>query len=223
MNARRWFELGYTVLFLGTILLSGMSWLAEHDARLRLDATVHDQQQVIGQAQARAAARDRAVADQVAEIERERTAVKTPAQAAVRLAQIVPLPQPIILPAVALASAPVPDRLPAASVQASGTAEAVPLTRTQAEDGPMAEIPQADLKPLYDFAQGCRETTLRLDACQSDLSDRQQELTAVETERDAAVAAVHGGTFWHRLADRAKWLAIGVGVGVGLGVLEAHR
>lgn len=87
----------------------------------------------------------------------------------------------------------------------------------------MAEIPQADLKPLYDFAQGCRETTLRLNACQADLSDRQQELTAVETERDAAVAAVHGGTFWHRLAERAKWLALGVGVGVGLGVLEAHR
>ena len=63
----------------------------------------------------------------------------------------------------------------------------------------------------------------RLSSCQAGLSDRQQELTAVGAERDAAVAAVHGGKFWHRLAERARWLTLGVGIGVGLGKLGARR
>lgn len=206
MSARGRLELVGIAVLLLMLLVAGRSWLAEHDARLRLDATVHDQQQVIAQAQAREVARDRAVADQLAAIERERHAVHTPAQAAAQLPQVLHLPRPIILPAVQPLQAPVPDHLT--------SPVAVP---------PPAQLPQEDLQPLYDFAQGCRETSVKLTACQADLADRQQELTAVETERDAAVTAVHGGTFWHRLAERAKWLALGVGVGVGLGVLGAHR
>jgi hypothetical protein len=53
-------------------------------------------------------------------------------------------------------------------------------------------IPQADLEPLYDGLQDCRVCSL---------------------ERDAAIAAFHGGSRWSRLKQNAKWFLIGAAAG----------
>jgi hypothetical protein len=41
-------------------------------------------------------------------------------------------------------------------------------------------------------------------------------------ERDAAIAAAHGGTFWLRAKRAAKWFAIGVAAGAAVTVASRH-
>jgi hypothetical protein len=90
------------------------------------------------------------------------------------------------------------------------------------EDLPASiSIPQVDLKPLYDEIQDCRATEMESDATKKDLADEKTQIAALVRERDVAVAAAHGGTFWVRLKRDAKWLAIGIAVGVS--AKEAHR
>jgi hypothetical protein len=73
---------------------------------------------------------------------------------------------------------------------------------------PSAQIPAADLKPLYDYVQDCR-------ACQAQLAvakqGRTDELAAMAHERDVAFAAAKGGTFWRRFRRNIEWFAIGAG------------
>ena len=72
---------------------------------------------------------------------------------------------------------------------------------------------RVDLKPLYDNLQDCRADTIQLDIARKNLIDEQARITALTHERDAAIAATHGGAFWIRLRRGAKWFAIGVGAG----------
>jgi hypothetical protein len=81
---------------------------------------------------------------------------------------------------------------------------------------PAAEIPAADLKPLYDFVQDCRACQLRLAAAKQDASDNALKITALTRERDAAVTAAKGGSFWLRLRRNAHWLAIGAAASAGI-------
>ncbi len=80
----------------------------------------------------------------------------------------------------------------------------------------MAQMPLADLKPLYDFVQDCRSCQVQLAAAQADIRDERAKSAALGTERDTAVKTARGGSFWSRLKHDAKWLAIGAGVGVAL-------
>ncbi len=74
-------------------------------------------------------------------------------------------------------------------------------------------MPQADLKPLYDGLQDCRASELQNATAQKDLTDEQSRSASLTRERDAAIAAAKGGTFWVRVKRSAKWLAIGIAVG----------
>jgi hypothetical protein len=76
-----------------------------------------------------------------------------------------------------------------------------------------AEIPAADLKPLYDYVQDCRACQTRLAAYTQDAADNQAKIAALTRERDAAITASKGGTFWRRFRSDAIWLAIGAGLG----------
>ena len=79
-----------------------------------------------------------------------------------------------------------------------------------------AEIPDADLKPLYDFVQDCRACQAQLAAANANLTDEQARSAALARERDAAVTAAKGGGFLRQLKRDAKWLTIGAVAGVVL-------
>lgn len=80
-----------------------------------------------------------------------------------------------------------------------------------------AQIPVADLKPLYDFVQDCRACQAELAAARQDKSDDAAKIAALTRERDAAITAAKGGSFWRRLRRNAKWFVIGAGVGAAGG------
>jgi hypothetical protein len=89
----------------------------------------------------------------------------------------------------------------------------------------VANIPQQDLKPLYDYLENCQATTLGLDTAKKDLADEQSQVTALTNERNAVASSAKGGGFWTRLRRGAKWFAIGAAAGAIAGgvAVAAHR
>jgi hypothetical protein len=98
----------------------------------------------------------------------------------------------------------------------AGTQQSPPLAtpcNPASPDSCAAQIPAADLKPLYDYVQDCRTCQAQLAAAKQNQTDDATKITALTRERDAAVTAAKGGTFWHRLRRNAAWFAIGAGLG----------
>jgi hypothetical protein len=90
---------------------------------------------------------------------------------------------------------------------------AAPANQQDLPDAPSAQIPAADLKPLFDYVQDCRSCQAQLAAAKQDATDNAAKLTALTRERDAAVATAKGGTFWQRLHRNALWFVVGAGAG----------
>jgi hypothetical protein len=166
-------------------LLAGRSWLAAHDAAIHLAATLKAQEQVLTEANQRQRERDASLAAALAQINAAKRRVNTPAQAAAAIPDALPpLPQPLEL------------QLP-------------PPTPGLPDPPAVATVPQADLKPIYDYLQDCRACQISLAATRENLTDERAKLSAVTTERDAAIQAARGGTTWQRLKRNAKWFALG--------------
>jgi hypothetical protein len=167
---------------------------ARHDSQ-QLAATLAAQNTSIQQAGEREKQRDTQLASALAAIQTQKRAVHTPQQAAQQLPSVLPdLPLPISIHAPDL-SAPLP---PGSS----------PVTTIS--------IPQPDLLPLYGDLQDCRASAVEADSLQKDLSDEKARSTSLQRERDAAIAAAHGGAFLVRLRRAAKWFAIGVATGAAV-------
>jgi hypothetical protein len=114
------------------------------------------------------------------------------------------------------ASLPAPNsRAVGATASSSSAANAAPSTPNTAAAAPQsaAEIPAADLAPLYNYVQDCRACQLQLTAAKQNASDDAAKIHALTLERDAAITAAKGGPFWLRLKRNAHWLAIGAAVG----------
>ena len=225
------------------VLLAAMAfhaWLTEHDDRLRLQATIATQKQALDAADTREHDRAATLKDTLAQIEALKRQTQTPAQVIRDLPKFLSLPQPITLnsprsatpttqqgtphtkttPCVAKkgcaspASPPTPD---APSAESSLTLEspslAAPTNQQALPDAPSAQIPAADLKPLFDFVQDCRSCQAQLAAAKQNATDNAAKLTALTRERDAALATAKGGTFWQRLRRNALWFVVGAGAG----------
>lgn len=180
------------------VVLGGRSWLASHDADVRLASTLAAQKTILDQAAAREQRRDATLSKTMSAISRAKRSVQTPAEAAARIPDVLPpLPQPISL------TVPQP---------------------TAAEPMPPASaiVPQADLKPLYDSLQDCRACQAQLSAAQADVADGRAQIAALTAERDAAVKAARGGGFWSRTRRAAKWFLIGAAAGA-FAAAAAHR
>jgi hypothetical protein len=99
-----------------------------------------------------------------------------------------------------------------ASIQPSSSQPACPgasqLNLSDA-NSPSAVIPAADLKPLYDYVQDCRACQAQLAGAKQEHLDDATKLAALTRERDAAITASKGGSFWRRLNRNATWFAIG--------------
>jgi hypothetical protein len=164
---------------------------ARHDSQ-QLAVTLAAQNSAIQQAADREKQRDSQLATILSTIQSQKRAVQTPQQASNQLLSILPtLPLPV--------SIHDPDL-------------SVPLPPGESPSTTLS-IPQPDLVPLYDNLEDCRASTAQNDALQKDLSDEKTRSAALQHERDAAVAAVHGGTFFVRLKRAAKWFVIGVAAG----------
>lgn len=79
----------------------------------------------------------------------------------------------------------------------------------------MVEMATADLKPLFDESQSCRTCESQLAVCQADLADEKTRSASLTKERDAIATYAKGGSFWHRLKQNAKWLALGAAISAG--------
>ena len=182
-------------------VLAARSLLEARGARVRLEATLAAQQQVIAAAEKREQQRARDLQDALAQITALKNSVVAPHQIIRELPQYLPLPHPIqIVP-----SPPEPSPKPQTQ-QGSGTS-------AEAPQKPIAQMPVEDLKPLFDFVQDCRACKLQLAAAQADLQDERAKRDAVSKQRDAAIKAAKGGGFWSRLRRGAKWFLIGGAVG----------
>jgi hypothetical protein len=92
-------------------------------------------------------------------------------------------------------------------------AAATPANPQDLPDAPSAQIPAADLNPVFDFVQDCRSCQAQLAAAKQDSTDNAAKLAAVTKERDAAITTAKGGTFWQRLHRNALWFVVGAGAG----------
>ena len=224
------------------VLLAAMAfhaWLTEHDDRLRLQATINTQKQALDAADVRE--RDRAVTlkDTLAQIEALKRHTQSPTQILNDLPKYLPLPQPITLttpqsvshatqqgsanpgtgkcaekkgcPATAPPS--FGDSAAEGSPKLESPATATPTNQEELPDAPSAQIPAADLKPLFDYVQDCRSCQAQLAAAKQNSTDNAAKLAALTKERDAAVTTAKGGTFWQRLHRNALWFVVGAGAG----------
>jgi hypothetical protein len=170
-------------------ILAARSWLAAHDAAVRLAATLEIQEQILTQANERQRQRNAALSTTLAGIAQAKRRVNTPAMAAVEIPQLLPpLPQPLVL------------QIP-------------PSTPAQPEPPAEAIIPQSDLKPIYDYLQDCRACEASLTVARDDLTDERAKVGALTVERDAAIRAARDGGFWSRLRRNTKWFVIGAAAG----------
>jgi hypothetical protein len=235
---RNTLEISGTLL---AVLLAAMAfhaWLTEHDDRLRLQATIATQKQSLDAADTRERDRAATLKDTLAQIESLKRQTQTPAQVIRDLPKFLSLPQPITLsppqsatpetqqgtvhtkmtPCVAKKGCPSPIP-PSAATSPTGTLPAfesplaAPTSQPDLPEAPSAQIPAADLKPLFDYVQNCRSCQAQLAAAKQNATDNATKLTALTRERDAAVATAKGGTFWQRLHGNALWFVVGAGAG----------
>jgi len=170
-------------------IVAARSWLAARDAAVHLAATLEAQEQLLEQANQRQRQRDAALSTTLAGIAQAKRRVNTPVQAAAEIPQLLPpLPEPVLL-------------------------EIPPPTPELPEPPAAATVPQADLKPIYDYLQDCRACQASLTVARENMVDEQAKLVALSAERDAALRAARGGGFWSRLRRGTKWFVIGAAAG----------
>jgi hypothetical protein len=245
---RNTLEISGILLAILLVAMAFHAWLAEHDDRLRLEATLTTQKQALDSANLREQDRAATLKDTLAQIEALKRQTQTPAQILSALPKFLALPQPITLTSPQSAAPPAQqgtvrqeteqrgtahsESLPCTgkkdctkpatpSSHASATSDAtslespaaMPANPQELPDAPTAQIPAADLKPLFDFVQDCRSCQAQLAAAKQDSTDNATKLAAVTKERDAAIATAKGGTFWQRLHRNALWFAVGAAAG----------
>jgi len=192
------------ILFVAALIACALLADAWHSARhdsQQLAATLVAQNTVIQQAGDREKQRDTQLASALAAIQSQKRSVQTPQQAAQQLTTVLPdLPLPVTINTPNLSAPLPPGETPATTVS----------------------IPQPDLVPLYDALQDCRATSVQSATLQKDLSDEKTRSASLQHERDAAIAAAHGGTFFTRLKRSAKWFAIGLATGAAVAAVARH-
>jgi type II secretory pathway pseudopilin PulG len=183
------------------VALLADAWRSARRDSQQLAATLAAQNTVIQQAGDREKQRDSQLATALATIQTEKRAVRTPQQAAQKLSSVLPpLPLPVAVHGPDLSTPHPPGETPAASIS----------------------IPQPDLLPLYEDLQDCRASAVENDFLKKDLSDEKTRSVALIHERDSAIAAARGGTFFVRLKRAAKWFAIGVATGAAVAAVAHH-
>lgn len=185
----------HIIIFIGALIVSGLladAWLSARRISAQLSATVASQNVAIQQATAREDQRATQLSAALAAIAAQKRKVQTPQQAAAAIPSLLPqLPLPISIQIPNIAASPNQPEPPPASIS----------------------VPQSDIKPIYDDLQECRVCFLERDADKKTLADEQAKVAVITHERDIAISAAHGGTFWSRLKQGTKWFVIGIVAG----------
>jgi hypothetical protein len=210
--------------FLAALVLAALSfhaWLASHDEQQRLQSTLTAQKEILDAADSREKDRNAALSTTLAQIAKLKTSTQSPQEILRALQQELSLPQPITL-ATTPANLPLPltsTSKPSAQ-QGTRASQNSPLLAVTAlsdqkdlPNAPIAQIPAADLKPLFDFVQDCRACQAQLAAAKQNSADDAAKIAALTRDRDAAITASKGGTFLRRLRRNAMWLALGAAAG----------
>jgi hypothetical protein len=193
-------------------------WIAARRAAAQLQTTLATEKKLIDAASQRETKRNSDLQTALAQIETLKKQSKTPQQAASALQEYLQLPVPI--------EAIPPDAPP--KVDPSAGREGVATSTASLPEKPQAKsvlsgvtqnvarLPSADIAPLYNYVQDCRECDLKLAAANANLADAKSQLTAVARERDAALAANRRGLL-PRLREDSVCILIGLGSGAALG------
>jgi hypothetical protein len=230
------FFAGHLILTLCLIALVALGWRAYRQERadlVNVEATVNTQQAVVNQqaqslkqTEQRITDRNAALTKALSSLEKLKAAAPaTPVETAAQIAQYLKLPSaPEAPPALSAATQPANS-----AGAALNLAPAQPFGRAEAAPRPYLTFTPAQAEDLRKAALGCAEDSARLTACQQDQADAatkeqayRAQLKALTTERDTAIKAVKGGSFFMRLKREAKDVGIGVAVGVAIGY-AAHR
>jgi hypothetical protein len=217
MTLRRTIEL---VTFALALLIAAMAlhaWLASRADQQRLATTLAQQKQLLDAADARERTRQSALAQTLAQIESLKRATQTPQQIVTAIPQLIPLPQPITLMASQQGTSPPKPAGEAHGMVVVQADRPSPPDSSQLDkspdtslpSAPTAQIPTADLKPLYNYIQDCRSCQAQLAAATQNATDDAARIAALTKERNAAITASKGGTLRRRLTRNALWFAIG--------------
>jgi Tfp pilus assembly protein FimV len=187
------------------------TWSAEHDARLKAEATIkQDESQVatlqqaitqnnqtVAQLQQQMAARDAQNANIIASLVKAKAQAVTPPQQVTVLQTEAKLPEPIV---------------------------SIPNTSDW-------RLPSADVAPLFEAVTDGAAATANLQTCTDDLTD-EKNIVATDTKtigdqtqqiglKDNEIAALKAKPkFWHRVGSDLK--KVGIGVGIGMLIVLVH-
>lgn len=187
----------------GLLVLMGLlAWRAERE-RLQDQAELKVTLSTLG---TQISQRNQQAAADVQAVDRQVQQAKTPDQQAALIAAIAGLKQAPTIVTVPAAPAPtsfLPPSSEGAKQEMKPLADAPqPVT---AQPGDMV-IPKADVPQLVSYTADCKKEGIDLASCQADLADTSKE-------RDVAVKAAHGGSWFTRLKRDSKWLGIGLAIG----------
>jgi HAMP domain-containing protein len=175
--------------------------------------------------------RQSALAQTLAQIENLKRATQTPQQIVSAIPQFISLPQPITLTPTqqgiqapnATARFPNPGTSDTSKPSpSSGANRGADSSDAALPSAPTAQIPTADLKPLYNYIQDCRSCQAQLASAQQNAADDASKIEALTKERDAAVTASKGGTIWRRLSRNALWFALGAAATLAATKVPTH-
>jgi hypothetical protein len=183
------------VAVLGTSVF--VAWRAVRREQAELREKLESSEQALQEANARQESRNTDLQQQLGQIQHEKMVVQKPAEVVKALPDVLPLPKPLVLEEEEQA----PTNGPSKGVEKPDA------------PGPKVEVPAEDLKPLYDFALGCKACQAELATAQADLKDEKAKTEALSRERNEALRAARGGSVLGRVARAAKWFVIGAAAG----------
>jgi hypothetical protein len=187
MNQRR-AEFGGAIIVLLGLLFVLYEYHGEIVARARLEATMESEKAHQGDLTRQTASIAQDLKQRLAALEQAKAAAQTPSQIIKEIPVYLPqnLPQPITT---------------VTQPAAVGAKDQTPVVTG-------ALVPVEDMKPIFDQLVACKECEAKLFADEADKTSEAKQLASMNLERDAAIAAVKGGTFWQRLKHDSKTIFI---------------
>lgn len=165
-------------------VIAANAWHNAMVARARLEATMQADKAHQGELTQQAATIAQDLKQRIAALESDKARTQTPSE----IIKEVPVYLPANLPA------------PITTV----TQPAAPGAKDQTPVITGAMVPASDFKPIFDQLVECKECAAKLSADDADLRIKSEQLVSVTRERDAAIKAVKGGSFFQRLKHDAK-------------------
>jgi len=209
---RSWLPLAAIAVLCALGIAVFSAWRADQRERHRLQSELAAAQKTVAQLTAQQDQRHAQLNKTLRTLSAQKKSVQTPEQALRALPDVLPLPSALREAPLLTASAS-PLGAPTANITRQPNPAGVPPRNSATVSPKPILLPAEDLQPLYNFAVDCRACQAKLAAAQADLADERAKTQALGRERDAALRAARGGSFWNRIGRAAKWFAIGAAAG----------